>query len=43
VTGVGEDLEQARALAYEGAAAISFDGARYRSDVAQSEATRVPG
>jgi phosphoribosylamine--glycine ligase len=41
VTGVGDDLERARALAYEAAAQISFEGARYRSDVAQPEATRV--
>ena len=41
MTGVGDDLEQARALAYEGAAAISFDGARYRSDIARPEASRV--
>jgi phosphoribosylamine--glycine ligase len=34
VTGVGDDLEQARALAYEGASAISFAGARYRRDIA---------
>jgi phosphoribosylamine---glycine ligase len=43
VTGVGDDLDQARALAYEGAAAISFAGARYRSDIAHREATRVAG
>jgi phosphoribosylamine--glycine ligase len=43
VTGVGDDLEQARALAYEGAAAISFTGARYRGDVAEPEAIRVAG
>jgi phosphoribosylamine--glycine ligase len=41
VTGVGDDLERARALAYEAAAQISFEGARYRNDVAQPEATRV--
>jgi phosphoribosylamine---glycine ligase len=41
VTGVGDDLEQARALAYEGAAAISFAGARYRTDIALPEAARV--
>jgi phosphoribosylamine--glycine ligase len=41
VTGVGVDLERARALAYEGAARISFEGARYRRDVAMPEATRV--
>jgi phosphoribosylamine--glycine ligase len=33
VTGVADDLERARALAYEAAARISFDGARYRQDV----------
>jgi phosphoribosylamine--glycine ligase len=43
VTGVGDDLDQARALAYEGAAAISFAGARYRTDIAHQEATRVAG
>jgi phosphoribosylamine--glycine ligase len=43
VTGVGDDLEQARALAYAGAAAITFDGVRYRSDVALPEASRVGG
>jgi len=41
VTGVGDDLERARALAYEGAALISFDGARYRSDVALPDGSRV--
>ena len=30
VTGVGDDLGQARSRAYDGAARISFDGARYR-------------
>jgi phosphoribosylamine--glycine ligase len=43
VTGVGDDLDQARALAYEGAAAISFAGARYRTDIAHQETTRVTG
>jgi phosphoribosylamine--glycine ligase len=42
VTGVGDSLEQARALAYEGAAAVSFEGARYRSDIAL-ETSRVVG
>ncbi len=42
VTGVGDNLEQARALAYEGAAAVSFEGARYRSDIAL-ETSRVVG
>ena len=41
VTGVGDDLEQARALAYEGAAAISFAGARYRRDIAAVEASNA--
>jgi phosphoribosylamine---glycine ligase len=41
VTGVGDDLESARALAYEAAAQISFEGARYRHDVALPEASRV--
>ena len=41
VTGVGDDLERARALAYEAAAQISFEGARYRSDIARPEASRV--
>jgi phosphoribosylamine--glycine ligase len=43
VTGVGDDLEQARALAYEGAAAISFAGARYRRDIANAEAGSAVG
>ena len=34
-------VERARALAYEAAAQISFDGARYRRDIAQPEASRV--
>jgi phosphoribosylamine---glycine ligase len=41
VTGVGDDLEQARALAYEGVAAISFAGARHRTDIAAPEVSRV--
>ena len=41
VTGVGDDLERARALAYEAAARISFEGSRYRHDVAQPEASHV--
>ena len=41
VTGVDDDLEQARALAYEGAAAISFAGARYRRDIAAVEASNA--
>jgi phosphoribosylamine---glycine ligase len=43
VTAVGNDLEQARALAYEGAAAISFAGARYRRDIAAVEASSGVG
>jgi phosphoribosylamine--glycine ligase len=43
VTGVGNDLEQARTLAYEGAAAISFAGARYRRDVAAMESGSAAG
>jgi phosphoribosylamine--glycine ligase len=43
VTGVGDDLEQARALAYEGAAAIRFAGARYRGDIGTTEASRAIG
>jgi phosphoribosylamine--glycine ligase len=43
VTGVGDDLERARALAYEGAAAISFPGARYRRDIAAVEASSAVG
>ncbi len=41
VTGVADDLEQARAAAYAGAGAISFAGARYRTDIALPEAARV--
>jgi phosphoribosylamine---glycine ligase len=43
VTGVGDDLDQARALAYGGAEAIAFAGARYRTDIAQREASSVAG
>jgi phosphoribosylamine---glycine ligase len=43
VTGVGDDLDQARAVAYEGAAAVSFAGARYRRDIATAEPSRVVG
>jgi phosphoribosylamine--glycine ligase len=43
VTGVGEQLEQARALAYEGAAAITFAGARYRRDIGPTDARRAVG
>jgi len=41
VTGVADDLERARAVAYDGAAAISFAGARHRTDIAQEEAIHV--
>jgi phosphoribosylamine--glycine ligase len=41
VTGVADDLERARAVAYDGAAAISFAGARHRTDIAFPEASRV--
>jgi phosphoribosylamine--glycine ligase len=41
VTGVGDDLERARKLAYDAAASIDFEGARYRGDVAVAEHSRV--
>jgi phosphoribosylamine---glycine ligase len=41
VTGVADDLDHAHALAYRGAAAIAFAGARYRTDVALPEVTGV--
>ncbi len=41
VTGVAEDLEGARAVAYAGASEISFAGARYRTDIALPEASHV--
>jgi phosphoribosylamine--glycine ligase len=41
VTGVGDELEHARAVAYEGAARIAFTGCRYRTDIALPEASRV--
>ncbi len=34
VTGLGDTFTEARARAYEGVAAISFDGAHHRSDIA---------
>jgi phosphoribosylamine--glycine ligase len=34
VTSVGENVEDARRRAYEAVGAISFDGARYRTDIA---------
>jgi phosphoribosylamine---glycine ligase len=41
VTGVADQIEDARAVAYDAAAAISFPGARYRTDIAAPEASRV--
>ncbi len=41
VTGVGDELDGARLLAYRAAAEIGFEGARYRRDVAEVEGTRV--
>ena len=41
VTGIGDDLGRARALAYEGVERISFEDARHRSDVALPEPTHV--
>jgi phosphoribosylamine--glycine ligase len=38
VTGVADDLDGARRVAYEGAAQIAFDGARYRTDIALTAA-----
>jgi len=35
VTAVGSDVADARARAYEGLASISFDGAQWRTDIAQ--------
>ncbi len=35
VTALGDDVAAARARAYEAARKISFDGARYRSDIAR--------
>jgi phosphoribosylamine---glycine ligase len=43
VTGVGDDLEQARGLAYKGAGAITFAGARYRGDIGTTVAGRAGG
>jgi phosphoribosylamine--glycine ligase len=40
VTGVGESLGQARDLAYDAAARISFSGARYRRDIAAEAPVR---
>ncbi|MFL6109221.1 MAG: phosphoribosylamine--glycine ligase [Marmoricola sp.] len=41
VTAVGDDLADARAKAYEGVAAISFDGAQWRRDIAQKAAEEL--
>ncbi len=41
VTGVADEIEQARLIAYEGAASISFEGAFYRTDIALPEGSRV--
>jgi phosphoribosylamine--glycine ligase len=41
VTGVGHDLASARAAAYKGAGKISFEGMRYRTDIAAEAEARV--
>jgi phosphoribosylamine--glycine ligase len=41
VTGVGQDLASARTAAYEGAEKISFEGMRYRTDIATEAEARV--
>ena len=41
VTGVGQDLASARAAAYKGAGKISFEGMRYRTDIAAEAEARV--
>jgi phosphoribosylamine---glycine ligase len=41
VTGVGQDLVSARAAAYEGVGKISFEGMRYRTDIATEAGARV--
>jgi phosphoribosylamine---glycine ligase len=41
VTGTGDDIDQARTLAYAAAGRISFEGARYRTDIAVPEGSRV--
>jgi phosphoribosylamine--glycine ligase len=40
VTGVGDDLAEARRSAYEGAELISFSGMRYRRDIALAAAEK---
>lgn len=42
VTGVGDTLEEARSRAYEACELVSFDGARFRSDIA-AKAVNVAG
>jgi phosphoribosylamine---glycine ligase len=42
VTGLGDTLEQARARAYEACERVSFDGARFRRDIA-AKAVNVAG
>jgi phosphoribosylamine--glycine ligase len=41
VTGVGDDLEAARAAAYESVGRISFAGMKYRTDIAAAAEARV--
>ena len=41
VTGLGDSIEDARALAYEGVGRIDFEGAQYRTDIAARVAERV--
>ena len=41
VTGVGQELASARAAAYESAGKISFEGMRYRTDIAAEAEARV--
>ncbi|MGB5951272.1 MAG: phosphoribosylamine--glycine ligase [Ornithinimicrobium sp.] len=40
VVGIGDDVEQARELAYQGVDRITFEGAHYRSDIAAAASTR---
>jgi phosphoribosylamine---glycine ligase len=41
VTAVGDDVAAARAAAYEGVGRISFDGMKYRTDIAAAAEARV--
>ncbi len=41
VTGLGDGIGDARTAAYDGAARISFAGARYRTDIGQAAGSRV--